>query len=246
MELTYDWRSFQRILGYHRRPAPGECARADEFKEAPIYAVAENDVLFHVSCESEDFSRWIGQRVHDLRAEIRGRPIVVFEREQVEKLITGSLGLPHYYDQIEYLKKGAGLSAARAPRKGFLLEGIQGWWAKVLPSAYGALIRLEGEGGGDYLMLVRRGRLEGFSPADLSGLSRERRDDMAEVVKYLAERYWVPVQGLITQVEDWRAWSEAENPWKDIAFAIRSHRAKLVPFRLGLTSLIAGRAYFGV
>ena len=27
-----------------------------------------------------------------------------------------------------------------------MLEAMQGWWGKVLPSAYGVLIRLEGQG----------------------------------------------------------------------------------------------------
>jgi hypothetical protein len=153
--------------------------------------------------------------------------------------------------------------AILAPRKQFLFETLaQAWWSRVLPSSFGIFFRWEDQkavavlgssaslapraGVRDYLVVYRKGKLEQFGVPDLSFLGVDRRKDPSEVVKYLADRCLVPVQGVLLNEEDWARWSEQKNPWREIAWAVQSSRVQLVPFRWGIVSLIALRGLLGI
>jgi hypothetical protein len=259
MEMNYDWRGFQSVFSPRIKALPAPAAQPT----GPIYVVHDGESVLCASARGESVGDWVGMSFADFRTEFSHREIVSFEREQVDTWVNSSLGLPHYYDQAEYLlknseplliAKGQAKKISRSktgpisfsPSKHFLLEAIHGWWAKVLPSSYGIFLRLEGERPQEFLVIVRRGRIDGFCEPDLASIGAERRKQPADVVKYLSEKYLVPVQGLFVPESEWISWTSGAHPWRMAAASIRANRAKLVPFRWGLVLLMASRAFLEI
>lgn len=246
MELSYDWRNFQGIFYPHRRSSAGQA----QASSTPIYVVCDGDEIVSVFAEREDLSAWLGGSVAELKDRFKYREVLPLERESVNQWIQESLALPHTYEQVEYLRKSVRSNPSKKEiqplvPKHFLLAGIQGWWGKVLPSSYGVFIRVEGQEDQDFILIVRRGTFAGFHEPDLSGLAIDRKRNPAEIVKYLSERYWIPVQGLFVSSAEWSDWSRHPHPWKEMAKSMRSNRLKLVPFRWSVATLIATRAFLG-
>lgn len=246
MELNHDWRSFQSIFLSRRR----NFNRQNNDVSAPIYLVTDSNQIVTAFSECEDLADLGGSSFEEASARFPNRKLISFGREQVDEWMAGSISLPHSFDQMEYLRNqaetglGSHLVRSRA-RKHFVLEAIQGWWAKILPSAYGVFIRLEGHPSQDFFMVIRRGRVDSFHEPDLGILGAERSRQAEHVVKYLSEKHLVPVQGLVVPAQEWKGWSDAQNPWRKVATAVRANRAKLVPFRWGFVTLMATRAFFG-
>ncbi|MGZ3689198.1 MAG: hypothetical protein ACXWP5_05670 [Bdellovibrionota bacterium] len=251
MELSYDWRGFQSVFYPRKRVVAPQASGA-------VYCVIDGERVVSVYGENEDFSDWIGSPYSEMAAEMVNRELYLFDRAKVDECVTGSLTLPHFYDQVEYLRGEAHpqiLTSSRLKkgknekipfRRHFLLQSIQTWWAKVLPSAYGVFIRLEGPAARDFFFVVRRGRLDSFLEPDLVSMGKDRRNQSGDVVKYLSEKYLVPVQGIFVKAEDWDQWTDVGNPWPKVAAALKANQLKLVPFKWGLATLIATRAFLGL
>ncbi len=157
-------------------------------------------------------------------------------------------------------KDGAKLDVQRH----FLLEALQsGAWSRLLPSSYGLFISLQkgsarpaapargqtaliAPDSQNLFVVIRRGRVDLFCEPELSSLGKERCRQPLEIARYLSEKYLVPVQGVMAQADEWKLWSESENPWRQIAFAIRSHHVRLYPFRWNVVTLIATRGILGL
>jgi len=157
-------------------------------------------------------------------------------------------------------KDGATLNVQRH----FLLEALQGGaWSRLLPSSYGLFISLQkgpnrpaapargqtaqiGPDSQNLFVVIRRGRVDLFCEPELSTLGKERCRQPLEIARYLSEKYLVPVQGVMAQADEWKAWSESDNPWRQIALAIRSHHVRLYPFRWNIVTLIATRGLLGL
>jgi len=248
MELIYDWKSFQSLFYVKKGlPAPES--------SGSIYLVADGRVVVSAFSEGEDLSDWVGATYDEVLAEFSHRDLVLFSREKVDKWMSASVSLPHFYDQIRFLRSEAKPDlVTRSQLRGqelvsqghFLLEVLQTWWHKVLPSTYGIYIRLDGPQGAALLMVVQRGRLKSFHVPDLSSMIPERRKHPGDVVKFLSERHLVPVQGLFLTSEEWGEWSRLSNPWPKIASTLKSNRSKLVPFKWSIATLIVMRTYFGL
>lgn len=276
MELTYDWRSFQSFFEPKRK-----VSGAPEQESSPVYLVTENDRILSVFVEGEDLSEWVGSTYQELASQITYRELIVFSRDQVDRWMQESLQYPHFYDQNEYLKKNATPQVFARGRfkksskpmalkhavelpvvRHFVLEALQGWWTKVMPSAFGLLIRLEkpSEGGAgtafgrseadrELFLIIRRGKIDHFCEPDLSVLGNIRVKQPGDVVKYLSEKYLVPVQGVFIPTTKWNEWSESESPWKQVAAALRGGKnaqVKLVPARWGTSTLIHLRGILGI
>jgi hypothetical protein len=244
MELTYDWRSFQSMF-YPRKRGP---IVHDSLPTGPVYVVAEQDVIITAFGGHEDLSEWTGGSCKEMTARLTNRNVAVFQRNEVESWMNEAVGLSHFYEQVEFFRAKAE-TAVRAkiecPRH-FLIEALKGWWNRILPSAYGVFIRVEGQPDQDILLLVRRGVFEGFHRPDLSLLTGERSRQTGEIIKHLSETYLVPVQGMFVTANDWAEWSMDASPWRQIAKAVSANRAKLVPFRWGPAFLMSIRAFFGI
>jgi len=253
MELIYDWKNFQAMFYPKRRAQLAESA-------GPVYLVVENKRILTAFAEAEDLSQWIGSTTDEVASELGHRELVIFDREKVDQWMGSAMGLPHFHDQVESLrseatpqvlsrsrfKKDLRSNADQLIKRHFLLEAIQTWWSKALPSAFGVYIRLDGPAGKDLFLIVRRGRLDSFHEPDLSSMIVDRRKNPADVVRYLSERHVLPVQGISITSQEWMEWGESRNPWPKVAAAIKSDRSKLVPFNWGLASLVASRAYLGL
>lgn len=262
MELTYDWRCFQSMF-YPKRRAPG--VRAQECS-TPVYLVVDEGKIMAAYGEGDDFSSWIGSSYQDMAAEVTHRELILFDRKNVDQWLSQSLTLPHFYDQVEYLREQANPQTVKRSRfkfgpralvlkealevpvnRHFVLDAIRSWWGKVLPSSYGIFFRLEGDHQQQNLMIIiRRGRVDSFIEPDFHSMGKDRSKIPADVVKYLSEKYLVPVQGVFMAADQWQEWSDSEHPWRSVAMAIKANEAKLVPFRWGVVSLIATRAFLDI
>ena len=244
MELTFDWVSYQetfhpRVKGQAAAPKTGGLAR-------PAYLMLEGDTILEAYAEGEDLSEWVGAAYSEVSKGIRNRELIAVDRHQAEQALFSSLAQPHFHQQVDELRKvpRAALSGSEPEVHGhFLMEGLESGWSKVLPSSYGLFIRLEGANGQekDFVVLVRRGEVVGFHRPDLSFLSTERKRSPNDVVKYLSDKYLVPIQGLFVSQAQWNDWATSEAPWKALALSVRKNDAKLVPWRWSVATWIGAK-----
>ena len=251
MELTFDWVAYQEMFHRHARAHSPKGA----MPSGPVHVVVEGESIVEAYAENEDLTDWLGGDVRELRAGSANREVIAYDRLTLQNAIERSMDLPHFHGQLGMLKrdlkslgkeKEKPSDSASRLQTHFLVEGVQSGWNKILPSSYGLFIRIEGAAPGqeqDFILLIRRGELAGFHRPDLSFLSGDRRRQHGDIVKYLSEKYLLPVQGLFVPAQDWNAWMESESPWKQMAVAVRAHRAKLVPFRWGTAFIMATRAF---
>lgn len=255
MELIHDWRSFQTTFYGYRRGLKERVANG------PLHVVADGDLVVSAYAEGEDVGDCVGASLREVAKRHENRRLIILDRENVDHLMAEAANLPHLYDQVEFFRAkvkttlaGNGKSAGEAAvgfrdfRPHFLIDALKGWWAKILPSAYGVLIRTESEAGRvkDFLLVVRRGSFETFCEPGLSSLSLERRKDPAAAAKYLSEKYSVPVQAFVVSEAEWAEWSRNPNPWREIVRSIKAGRTKLLPFRWSLAFLSTTRAFFKI
>jgi len=252
MEMSSDWKTF-RSLFYPRRRS-----LLQKRKESrPVFVLLLDEKIGAIYSEAEDLSSWIGKTQLEFSdaPEMKDRKCVLLNRTTFDSWLIAAAGMNHYQEQLEFLHESAtgaleemqkGSGAAVFFKRHFVLEALRGWWSKVLPSAYGIFIRLEGQPGEDLFVLVRRGRLESYGRPDLSSLSSQRSMDSESIVKYLSEKHMIPVQGFFLNSQEWSTWAALAQPWRRIAMSIRSERVRLVPFRWSVVGLIAGRGFLSL
>jgi len=248
MELTYDWKGFQNFFYSRKRVANSNAV-------VPIYLVVDGRAIVTVFSDGEDLSDWVGSTCDELIAELPHREVILYDREKVDQWLASSVDVVHFYDQIQYLSQEAkpqGMSKSRhknalqAVNKHFLLSLTRGGWARLFPSTYGIYIRLDHGQGNSLFLVFQRGKLQTFHIPDLSGMISDRRKNPEDIVKFLSERYLMPVQGLFLNTSEWVEWSELANPWPKIAACLKRHREKFVPFRWSLAFLITLKGHLGL
>lgn len=240
MELIQDWKRFDALFFGNKG---GAAAAPASLK--PIYIVLIGKVVLSILAENEDLAAaWVGATEDEVRAAFPGREFVVFDKAKVEGCLLEGRALNHFYEQTLHFKKSAPKEADFYGH--FLLQAIQTWWKRLFPSTYGVYVQVEGTDPRSLLVVIQRGQVHAYHDPDLSFLPIERRKQPPQVVKYLAERFLMPIQGIFVTSVEWAQWSEAKNPWPLVMSAIRSNRGKLVPFKFSLVSLIASRAYLKV
>ncbi len=268
MDVSCDWRGFQTLFNPQKKGGAipsgslsgGSVAGFDDaLRPGPAFIVTDEGRVITAFAEHEDLSEWIGLQPSEIENRVSHRELVIFDRAQVDQWMKESLGQTRFYDQVEYLRREAkptNRAVARSTRRHFLLSALHSWWGKLLPSAYGVFIRVNGRVNGgsgansgvgeqDFLLVVRRGVFESFHQPDLGGLSADRRRVAGDVVKYLSGRYFVPVQGIFVSSTEWNEWSQGSDPWKAISRSIRSNRTRLVPKRMGVRTLVGIKSVFG-
>lgn len=240
MELNHDWRKFQTFFYPQRKSSFGQT----DVGLGPVYLVSEGDEIISVFSESDDFSDWVGGSTTGLKAQLNHRKLMIYDRAQVDGWIKSSLEKTSFYDQVELLRSHAPSFDARH----FLLKALEGWWSKVLPSSFGIYLCLEGQVCQDLVMIVRRGQFAGFHEPDLTffGSKLDRKKKGQDVVRFLSEKYLIPMQGVFVNAAEWTDWSQKPDPWKEVSQSLRSNRMRLVPFRWSLATLLATRAYLGL
>ncbi|MCC7440769.1 MAG: hypothetical protein IT285_03990 [Bdellovibrionales bacterium] len=251
MQHRFDWRVYQEFLTVGARGVPlAENA-------GPALFVAREGAVISGYSSGEDTDEWLGTSTEELRLRYAHREHRVVEEADLQKWIREALAKDHVVDQAECLRRrlGADPGGTQLSRPvayhHFLLDGLQGWWSRVLPSNYGIYLRLERPRGvegapRELCLVVRGGRLESFHSPDLSGMARTDTRGDEDLVRYLSEKYLVPFQGAVIPERDWEDWSKLAEPWRLVLMALRARRARLVPFRWGLAGLLGARAYFGL
>jgi hypothetical protein len=259
MELNHDWNSFNSVF-YAKRKG---LSRQGGETSSPIYFVVEEEKsekpakahdhhfgdhskILAAFSGSEDLREILGKTLADAFERYPHRRRIVFGDQEVSQWVDQSVQLPHFHDQMVFFRKQAKSPKRMVADDHFLLEALQGWWAKILPSSYGFFIRIEGQAPRDLLVVVRRGRIDSFYTPDLSSMGADRMRKPEEVVRHLAERNALPIQGLFVQASEWQSWGESTSPWRKIATAVRESRARLFPFRWSLVGLVSTRAFFGL
>lgn len=268
----YDWREFQEFLSVNHR-SPAAAAPGGSGPSAPALFVVEGDIVVSGYCQNEDLEDWQGSPLAEVREHFKHREHLVIPREQLVAWLRESWQQEGYFEQLQHIRHRIdGHIDARSPQEPrtvrqvayphFLLDALQGWWAKMLPASYGIFIRVEpsqpsGATVGasalkpvrrskDFFAVVRRGRFEEFGTPDFAGLGRDRARSELETVKYLSEKFGVPFQGAFLPEKDWEEWSRISDPWKLSILALRSKKLRLVPFRWGVAALVGARAYLGL
>lgn len=265
LEFNLDWKAFRRVFYPQRRVGGMREAAATD----PAYLVVDSDRIVSAFAESEDLTDLRGVCYGELVERTTHRDLVAFDRAEVDLWFQEAIREPHYYGQVEAIRRAARPASVVRPRLGkrgvpahgsrkdwsleverhFLLEALHGWWSKVLPSAYGVYVRLDlgpGRTPRDFIAVTRRGQFECLATPDLSSLSAERRADPEQLVKYLSEKYLVPVQGVWARADEWYAWSDLADPWKQVAQSLRQGALALHPFRMSVAFLISTRGYLGI
>jgi len=238
----------------------------------PILCIEDRGTALALFSEGGDLSEWMGAPLDEIRGHFPSRVVITIPQSTMDSSILESLGQAHLDAQVEgwrstVVDQGAIFGVSKKSgkkaesngsdqelverhlqrRRHFLLDALKdSWWTKVLPSAFGIFLRLEGGNAPkDFLLVYRKGKLEQFGAPDLTFLSSDRRKDSADVVKYLADRFMLPVQGVLVREEDWNLWSEQPSPWREIAWGVQSSRVQLVPLRWGVLSILATRGMLG-
>ncbi len=248
MELVYDWKSFQTLFYSKKKLNSSDL-------QTPVYLVCEGQVVISAFSEGQDLSEWIGATCDEVDSEFAHRELFVFDRNQVDQWMNQAVEKSHFYDQLQFLQaqsqplrrnRSRNKSGDLTHRKHFLLRSLDTWWRVLLPSHFGIYISLDQNPAASIFLLVQKGRVASFHVPDLSSMIPDRRRVPSDVARYISERHLVPVQGLFLSTKEWAEWSENENPWPQIAAALRSDRTKLAPFNWGIAVLIVLRAYLGI
>jgi hypothetical protein len=252
MELmNYDWKTFQSFF-YSKK----KMMLAEAVPTTPIYLVTDKKVVISAFSNGEDLSDWLGSTGDEVAHAFPHRDFVLYEQEQINQKLNEVVDLSHYYDQIQCLHQEVKPQFILRERfqggmellghQHFLFQAVAGWWKKILPSNYGIYIRLtDGGPSSSLLVVVKKGKVCSFYTPDISGMIAERRKRPTDVVKYLSERYSIPVRGIYVSSAEWAEWTEIKNPWPRIAATLKVNRDKLVPFQWGITALIGIKALFG-
>lgn len=276
MELTYDWRSFQAFFQPRRKSANFSTSGSTPIYlviegEKIICAFCEGEDLSEwIGSTYQELASQITHRelmlfnrdqVDRWMQDTLSLPHFYDQNEYLKKN-----AMPQHLTRSRFKRGSKGLvlksSVSLRSHQHFLLEALQGGWLNVMPSVFGLFIRLEKpfENTGsvvfgkvqidrELFLIIRRGKIDHFCEPDLSVLGTDRLNQPADVVKYLSEKYLVPVQGLFVSSAKWNEWAESENPWSQVALALRGGKnaqLKLVPGRWGLRLLIQLRSVFGV
>lgn len=245
MELSFDWVAYQETFHPRVRPPAGGSPQVESSR--PVRVLLEQGVICEVAAEGEDLSEWIGGTFEEMSKSVRGREFVAIERSEADVAIARALDSAHFHQQLEVFRDTPRLrtTAARPERRQhFLIEALQSGWARVLPSSYAVFVRLEGGQSGqekDLIIVVRRGEVVAFHRPDLSFLSPERRKNPPDLMKYLSDKYLVPVQGLFVNASLWAEWCQSQTPWRAVAQALRKNHVKLIPWRWSVATLVGAR-----
>lgn len=247
MELMFDWRSFQTVFHPPRRTA----AEAQKDAGQNAFVVVDGDRIVAAYAEQENLQDWIGASMTEIRRQNPHRGWKIVSREAVHRALAAGNSSAQFYDQVENYRtisaeesEEGGAGIATHPNH-FLVEALRGWWSRFLPTHYGLCLQLTGENGSvqrTVLLLVRRGRLEGFHDPDLSAFHASGRKNPEELAKYLTERYMAPVKVATVPQKLWATWSQDVDPWPEVLRALMKKKIAVAPSSMGLKAILAARA----
>lgn len=263
MEVLHDWTKYQNVFYPHHRK---KAFLGGQGLKARMGVIIRGDVIIRAYSGQEDLQQWSGAQLSDFCKHFAHYEIHAFDVAKVDENLTKVAEKDHFVAQEQLLDnetegtllsfdesseciERTTLSARELSNKSFqnfLVQGVTGWWKKLLPQSYGIYLKMEGARHQDFFLLVRDGGVERYFVPDFTGLGGVEHRIPGELVRSLSERYAVPVQGIFVQREDWMVWTESNHPWPGIAKAIRTKRAQLIPFRWGLVSLVALRAFLSI
>jgi len=249
MDLGQDWDALNRTL-YPRKKSKG--SSESEF----VFLAHHADRVLRVVGDRDELLYSTGTPLAEaVNAIGTDRHAVAIDIAEMDRAISQALKTDGaIYEQVMGLREELRPSRGKLPELGehFIFAGIRSWWGKLLPSSFGVYLRLEGSDAVDtstILLVFRKGELQEFDEPDLSAISHERRNDLAEVVKVLRERHRVPVQGFAMNRADFDEWTEAGDvsaTWKNVARAMKQNRLTLHPFRFSVAALLGSRGIFAL
>lgn len=250
MELINDWKAYNTLWKVSRT----DSSLKDEHT---IYCVIDGEWIVDASTEGQDLSEWAGAPVSEFAQKFSNSKMVTVQWRELEASLQGLFQKTHWVEQREALKQEVELDSTsgssllrqvatkKARRKatewGLGFQSIidtlfQGRLSRFLPRHFGLYIHfsdLTCKNG--YLLTFQNGALDKyFSPA--FGPSTE------DKVKYLADRYMIPVQGLECHSLDWEKWKDSQDPWLEIRQAFKTGKLKIFPAKKWIGALLFAKS----
>ncbi len=185
----------------------------------------------------------------------------VLECAQVDRLLQQLLVLPNFVQQrqasedwllaqpLEKARWRRGGGGGSTCRQHFLLQFLQSRFQVFLPKQYGIFLCLTPYPGSigfqcesGFFLWIQQGRVEKFFIPELDSLSLEKKKTPENVVRFLAQKYALPVQGLFVAEKHWKDWSAQPVSlllWRAISRLLKKHPETLVPAQWRLRVLFA-------
>ena len=249
MDLGQDWDALNRTL-YPRKKSKGSS------ESETVFLAHHADRVLRVVGDKDELRFSTGTPVDEtINAIGAGHKAVAIDIAEMDRALAQVLRTEGaIYEQVMALRQDLRPSKGKLPAwdEHFIFSGVRSWWGKLLPSSFAVYLHLEGNDtleARSILLIFRKGELQEFNEPDLSAISQERQEDLAEVVKILRERHRVPVQGFALNRSDFDEWSAAGNvsgTWKNVSRALKQNRITLYPFRFGVAALLGSRGIFAL
>jgi hypothetical protein len=122
----------------------------------------------------------------------------------------------------------------------------QGIPSKFLPSQFAIFLRFLDQPENSMFLLFKKGALEAYQTPDLSGFQGDSTRDSTAVVRFLKNRYGVPVQSIECTFADWMEACDSDTPWKTFLHGVRSRAFHLTPFRWSVVFGLSLKAFLGL
>lgn len=191
-----------------------------------------------------DVSEYAGAPLGDAVAAAAGKDVFTFSVEDVDRLREEGLGAAQVHEETAAWR--AHLPARAQDPANFLIRLFEGRLARLLPSAFGMLLVFEREDDASgfpacYLLTFRRGKLESFYEPEIEGLDPRNRVSIEAAAKQMGVRHALKVEAIVLSPREWLGLCQeptARLAWKRFSASLRAGRARLVPFRLMLSSVI--------
>lgn len=242
MDLGQDWIKYRDFMNPQRR------LKTPQFSNQAIFVSQDNQALKILS-DSDVLIEAQGSKVSDAMLQVEPRhSSLVVDADRLEKALFEVTKIDGYaLNQIEELrlKVKPSFGAFQKWEEPFLVSAMHSWWGRFLPSSFGIYLSLSDNPNQSLLLIFKKGKLESFGEPDLSSLSEERRRSTEEIVKYIKDKFSVPIQGLRIKSKDWAEVCGDPQPWKKISLLLRTDAASLAPFRVVTAALIGTKAVLG-
>lgn len=236
MELVLDYKAYREFFG--RFP---KRSRPPQNLNSAVMVVTEADRVVGVYSESEDLRSVIGRSFPEIYEKYKNRGVHRVEAAQLKSSFRGTLSQTHILSQVDLLRQGLTKTLQTTyPDHHPLFDLINGRLRKLFPHDFGFFIRLKTPQSGErcVLLVVKGKTIERLLEPDLSMISVERKQDIADLNKYLSEKYFVPVVSLQATAEFWEKFSESTHPWMTLFKASESGEVEITPKTWATRSLL--------
>ena len=247
MELIQDWKLFQNYF-YTKKKTLSNDSTSDQ--KQSFYFILDSNHLSVIAAysESRDLSDFIGATEAEVRSSFAESELYFYQKNEVDSWLKESSTLGNFFDQILYFQKKVPPTQSyknlHIPQNHFLLRLIQSPWHHLFPTHYGIFICLNGDLLNSILITVHKNSVESFHVPDFGVLSADRKKISADVIRFLKEEYYIPIQGLFITQKQWNEWSSFRTPWEKIFNDFKNDSSIFSPIKWRFLLLLLAQKLF--